>query len=356
MKSTIKLITYTGLLIAIAALAFFQLQKNKNANTEMAQLANIQGEYYPVKTINIVPTNQQTSISTTGFLASTTDLIVLSETQGKIEKIYKQKGDLVKEGDLIAEVDDKMLQAQFNAAEASFIQMQKEVERFTRLLDKNAVTSQKLEEIKLNMKSATANYISTKKQLENTKIKAPVSGFVENDFIEVGQYIGGGSKICNIIDTYSLKLNISVAESEYKYLKLGQKADINSKIYPQKNFTGKLSYIGQKAGYGNSFSTEIKVNNTDNLLKPGMFVEVTITGQHNEPSIYIPRRAIMGSLNEAQIFVVIDNMAETRSITTGNIKNDMVEILDGLNHGDQLVVDGNYNLYDGAKIKVIKKG
>ena len=48
----------------------------------------------------------------------------------------------------------------------------------------------------------------------------------------------------------------------------------------------------------------------------------------------------MGSLNEAQIFVVIDNMAETRSITTGNIKNDMVEILDGLNHGDQLVVDG----------------
>lgn len=278
----------------------------------------------------------------------------MSETQGTIEELYKKKGDLVKAGDVIAEVDDEILQAQFNAAEASFIQMQKEVKRFTRLLEENAVTSQKLEEIKLNMKSTEANYISTKKQLANTKIKAPVPGFIENDFIEVGQYIGGGSKICNIIDTQTLKLKISVAESDYKYLKLGQKAVITSKIYPQKNFTGKLSYIGQKAGYGNSFDAEIKVYNTNNLLKPGMFVEVNITKEHDAQSIYTPRRAIMGSLKEAQVFVVIDSITEIRSITTGNTKNDMVEVLDGLNKNDQLVIDGNYNLYDGAKIRVIK--
>jgi RND family efflux transporter MFP subunit len=354
MKRTAKTAAYIGLVIAISSLAFFQLQKNKNANAEMAQLANVQGEYYPVKTLKIESTNQQTSISTTGFLASATDLIVLSETQGTIEEIHKEKGDVVEVGDVIAAVDDEMLQARFNAAEASYIQMQKEVERFTRLLEKNAVTSQKVEEIKLNMKSAEANYISTKRQLENTKIKAPVTGFIENDFIEVGQYIGGGSKVCNIIDTYTLKLKISVSESDYKYLKLGQRASISSKIYPQKKFNGKLSYIGQKAGYGNTFDAEIKVYNTDNLLKPGMFVEVDISEQHDTQTIYIPRRAVMGSLKEAKVFVVVDDVTETRSVTTGNVNNDMVEVLDGLNENDQLVIDGNYNLYEGARIKVIK--
>lgn len=354
MKNIVRIAAYTVLVIAICLLAFMRLQKNKTLNAEMAQLANVQGEFYPVKTVRIEFTNQKTNISTTGFLESTTDLIVLSETQGRILEIYKKKGDQIKEGDIIAKVDDELMQAQFTAAQASYEQLKKEVERFTTLCKQNAVTSQKLEEIKLNMANAKANYISSRRQLTNTKIKAPVSGFIENEFIEVGQFIGGGTQICNIININNLILKIPVSEYDYQFIKAGLKATISSVIYPQKSFSGQLTFIGKKAGYGNTFDTEIKVNNTENLLKAGMFVNVNINQEHDSQSIYVPRRAINGSLKDAYVFVVNNEVTEKRPVTTGKLKNEMVEVVNGLRENDELIIEGNYNLYDGAKIKVME--
>lgn len=354
MKRIVKIAAYAVLVMVICLLAYMQLQKNKTLNAEMAQLANIQGEFYPVKTLRIKYTNQKTNISTTGFLESTTDLIVLSETQGTIKGIYKKKGDRVEEGGIIAKVDEELMHAQFAAAQASYDQLTKEVERFTNLYKQNAVTSQKLEEIKLNMENAKANYISSKRQLANTKIKAPVSGFIENDFIEVGQFISGGAQICNIIDMSNLKLRIPVSESDHRFLKIGQEATITSVIYPQRSFIGQLTYIGQKAGYGNKFDAEIKVDNIENLLKAGMFVDVSINQEHDNPSIYVPRRAIGGSLKDAYVFVVNDEHAKKRVVTTGTLKNEMVEVVKGLNENDKLIIEGNYNLFDGAKVKILE--
>jgi len=353
MKKTIKIAVYILVTLALCTLVSLQLKRNKKSNAQVAELANIQGEFYPVKVNKIKASKLTTNISTTGFLESVTDLIVLSETQGIIKEIYKEKGDFVKAGEIIAKVDDELLQAQYNASKAAFEQVQKEVKRFTKLYEQNAVTSQKLEEIKLNMETAKAKYVSSKRQLEDTQIKAPVKGFIESDFIKVGQFISRSAQICNIIDAKNLKLKISISEYDYKYLKTGQTVLINSSIYPEIQFTGQISYIGKKAGYGNTFDTEIKVNDTQNLLKAGMFVAANIVNKQDVESIYVPRRSINGSLKNATVFVAVGDKAKSVLVTTGNVLNDQVQILEGINSGDQLVIEGNYNLYDGAKIRVI---
>lgn len=353
MKKIIRISIYAVLTIVIGLLAIQQLQKNKALNAEMANLANIQGEFYPVKTLTVQPAIFESNIATTGFLESETDLVVLSETQGTVTHIYKDKGDFVTKGDVIATVDDELVSAQFAAAEASYKQLQKEVERFTSLYQDNAVTSQKVEEIRLNLESAKANYTSSKRQLENTRIKAPVAGFIEQDFIESGQFIGGGAQVCNIIDITNLKVRISVSEHEYKSLQMGQKAVINSSVYPLRGFTGKLIYIGQKAGYGNAFDVEVKIDNAENLLRAGMFVNVSLLQKEENPSIYIPRGAINGSLKDAHVFVVEGEVAKQREITTGNLNNAMVEVVTGLSENDRVITEGNYNLFDGAKVKTM---
>ncbi|HKJ43746.1 MAG TPA: efflux RND transporter periplasmic adaptor subunit [Sunxiuqinia sp.] len=354
MKKSIKTIVYLAVAIIIGTLIFMQLSKNKRTTAQVAQLANIQGEFYPVKVQLINQTYLITNFTTTGFLESETDLNVLSQTQGTITKILKDKGSYVKAGDVIATVDDELLQAQLAATKAAYKQLVKEEARFAKLMEQNAVPSQKYEEIKLNLETTKAKYVSAKRQLEDTRIKAPVAGYVESSFIELGQFIGGGTKVCNIIDTQNLKLKISVSEQDYRNIKLGQRVSITSSVYPETKFFGKVSYLSKKAGNGNSFDTEIKVENKDKLLKAGMFVTAAITEKNDTKAIYIPRKAINGSLKDATVYKVVDDKAVSTPITIGATAENQILVLQGLKAGDQLIIAGNYSIFDGATVKIIE--
>ncbi|MCW3804531.1 efflux RND transporter periplasmic adaptor subunit [Plebeiibacterium marinum] len=353
-KKNIRRVLSLVIIAACCGLIFMQLKSNKEETKKIAELANIKGQYYPVKALIIEPTNPNAKITTTGFLQSETDLNLISETQGRIIAVYKEKGDYVNKGDIIAKVDDELLRAQLNATKAAYEQLEKEVARFTKLVEENAVTSQKLEEIQLNLETTKAKYVSAKKQLEDTNIKAPINGFIESDNIEVGQFIGGGAVICNIIDAKNLTLKLDISEQDYANIKLGQTVDITSSVFPNQTFRGTISYIGKKAGYGNSFSAEIKLANTnDNLLKAGMFVTASISLQSETTGIFVPRRAIVGSLKDASVYVINDNKSILKKVITGNTIDGQVQIVEGLKDGDSVIVEGNYNIYDQADVKVM---
>lgn len=354
MKKYIKRIIYLVIMVFCCFLIFNQLKNNKQKTKEIAELANIKGNFYPVKVFVLKPTNPEAIFSTTGFLKSETDLDLKSETQGRIVRIYKQRGDYVKAGDLIAKVDDELLRAQLEATKATYEQLEKEVVRFTRLVTQNAVTSQKLEEIQLNLETTKAKYVSAKRQLANTSIKAPIGGFIESDNIEVGQFISAGATVCNIINTKKLKLKIEISEHEYSNIKIGQQVEIISSTFPNQIFEGKISYIGKKAGFGNSFNVEIKLKNQKgNLLKAGMFVAAHIALESNSVGFFVPRRSIVGSLKDASIYVVHENKSVLKKIITGNIVNDQVKIIEGVKENDVIIEEGNYNIYDQATIKVM---
>lgn len=354
MKKTIKTTLYILSSILVCVFVFLQLKNNKAETARLTELATQTGNFYPVKVSTVEAGILESQMQTNGFLKSETDLDVLSETQGIILEIYKKKGDYIKAGEAIAKVDDELLAAQLSAAKANYEQLKKEVSRFTKLFEQNAVTSQKLEEIKLNYQSAEAQYISAKRQFEDSRIKAPVNGFIETAFIEEGQYISRNGKVCNIIDANKLKLQIAVDENDYKHIQQGQKVDISTPVYPSVKFEGIITYIGKKASAGNKFDADIKVvNDTNKRLKAGMFVNANITQALDAPSIYIPRKAINGSLKDASVFVIKNNLAISQKVVTGNTVNDQVEITNGLNSGDLVVIEGNYSIFDSAKVKII---
>lgn len=354
MKKTLKRLSIIISVVLLSILVYFKLESNKAENNNIAELANIKGSYQPVKALVIEAEQANTSISTNGFLESASDINVISETQGRITNVYKEKGDFVNAGDVIAKVDDELLAAQLGATEAAYMQLQKEVKRFTKLHAENAITTQKLEEIKLNLETTESNYIAAKRQFSDTEIKAPVSGYIENDFIDLGQFLGGGSVVCTIIDIKNLKLQINISEHDYRSVQLNQLVDIYSSVYPDTHFEGRIRYIGKKAGYGNAFNAEIEVvNNNKQMLQAGMFVSVHINNQEMKESICIPRRAINGSLKDAYVYVVQDGIAVKRKVITGKNIDDKVAIISGLNVGELLVVEGNYSISDGIKVKVV---
>ena len=354
MKNIIKKSLYILATILIGVFVFLQLKSNKAETAKVTALATQTGNFYPVKAMTVQSGTMETSMQINGFLQSVTDLNVLAETQGVIKEIYKDKGDFVAKGDVIAKVDDELLAAQLSASKANYEQLKREVDRFTKLQEQNAVTSQKLEEIKLNYESAEANYIAAKRQYDDTRIKAPVGGFIENDFIEKGQYISRNAQICNIIDAKKLKLKISVSEQDYLHIHLGQKVKITTSVYSNTEFEGQINYIGKKAGFGNTFDADITIiNDNRNLLKAGMFVTATLTLVNSTPGIYIPRRAINGSLKDASVFMVENGVAVLKSVVTGSIVNNQVEITEGLKSGNQIVTQGNYSIFNGAKVRIM---
>ncbi|MCW3807360.1 efflux RND transporter periplasmic adaptor subunit [Plebeiibacterium marinum] len=354
MKKIIRTSTSITIIAVICLLIFLQLKGNKENNQNITELANIKGQHYPVKIITAKPSMFASSINTNGFLQSYTDLNLVAETNGRIVKIYKRKGEHIQVGDTIAKVDDEMLRAQLNATKASYDQLHKEVERFTKLANQNAVTSQQLDEIKLNYETTKAQYISAKKQLNNTCITSPVDGYIEQDFIEIGQFVGNGSVVCNIIDSKNLKLQIEIAEENYKNIGKGMEVEISTSTFPDRDFTGTISYIGKKAGYGNSFNAEVKINNNnEGLLKAGMYVTAKIEITGNTEEYYIPRKAISGSLKDASIYLIVDNKAVLSNVTTGKVINDQVQIINGLKSGDKVVIEGNYSIYNNANVKIL---
>lgn len=353
-NKTIKILFTFLSIISVAILLFVQLESNKAEVKRVTEIANIKGRYIPVQTQTVQLNNINEKIHSNGFIRPAVDLYVISETQGQIIKVYKEKGDFVNKGDVIAEVDSELLSAQLEATSAAIAQLEKDEVRFLSLESKNAVTRRDLENIQLNLKTNRAKLITAKRQLADTKIKAPVTGFINDDFIEAGQFVGGGSKICNIVDINKLKLTIKITEKDLNATHVGQQALITSSVYPQDQFEAKVVSIGDKAGMGNNFDVELIMNNNQNVrLKGGQYVNVELSNSLSA-AINIPRHTINGSLKNASVFIIENNKAVKRKVVTGKVNNEMVQILTGLKQGDELVTAGSYTLYDGAIVKVIK--
>lgn len=278
---------------------------------------------------------------------------LVSETQGKIIKIYKEKGDRVSAGDIIAKVDDEVIAANVLTAEANYEQFEKDIARLKRLSEENAVTRRDLEQAEIGLKKAKADLITAKKMLSNTSIKSPISGYINNDYITVGQVLGGGSPVCEIVNNNKLKLNIRISEREVYKIKPGQPVAIRLTVFPDQQFTGRITSIAEKADAVLKFNVEITVDNDVNAhLKSGLFAEAELPVT-NEENLIINKASIVGSMESPVVYVAKNGKAIKRQLVIGQSNDKQVEVLSGLSEDDQVIVSGQMNLKDGDDIKII---
>ena len=184
------------IVIAVLAIAAFfmvvKLKSNKKQFQDDVAFSQRKIEKIPVTIEKASKGIMSENVVATGTLEAADVLNVISETQGKIVKIFKEKGDHVKAGDVLVKVDDEVIAANVLTAEANYEQFQKDVERFTRLAGENAVTKRDLEQANIGLKKAKADLTTAQKALNNTAIKAPISGYINSDNVTVGQFIAGG--------------------------------------------------------------------------------------------------------------------------------------------------------------------
>ena len=334
-------------------LVVWKLDKNKKLNAKETHLANASATFFPVKVDTVEYTAFQGMIEVSGVIESGRDLIVLSEIQGEIVRVFKQKGDYVYKGDVIAKIDDHVLKAQLELSKANLEAAGRDLQRLKKLESQEAVAKKDFEDIELKYQKAKSDYILAKRKVEDTEIKSPVNGYINDDYIDLGMFITGGTKICNVINPMDLKVNIYLSDKEINQLANSSEIIVQSDVYPDERFKATVSNIAQKASENNLFKTEISINeNNKKLLLAGMYVTVNIK-LPEENTILIARQSIDGSLKDASVFTVKNDFVTKNKVVVSGTAGEMVCIQAGLEKGDVIVTSGTLNLYDKAQVKIL---
>jgi membrane fusion protein, multidrug efflux system len=342
------------IVIIATSLIFLKLRSNKNGFKEDIAFAQRKIDKVPVTVEKITKGILSENITATSVLEASEVLNLVSETQGKIIKIHKKKGDKVSCGDIIVKVDDEVIAANVLTAEANYAQYQKDVERYTRLSEENAITKRDLEQATIGLKKAKADLINANKTLYNTSIKAPISGYINSENLTEGQLLGGGSPVCEIVNNSKLKLNIKVSEHEVYRVKNGQSVVIRLSVFPDKTFTGHITSIAEKADGAMKFNVEITlVNDANAHLKSGLYAEVELPVK-NEEKLIVNKNSIVGSMEHPIVYVASNGKAIRRELVVGQSNNSQIEVLSGLLEGEEIIVSGQLNLKNGDDINIIK--
>ncbi|GJQ32292.1 MAG: MexH family multidrug efflux RND transporter periplasmic adaptor subunit [Ignavibacteriaceae bacterium] len=346
-----KKIIYTLIVIGIIAAIAFILFNNKQ---KMAQ--NVQTKKMSTVPVSAVEAKFETidkKLSQVGTVFADKEVAVVSEAPGLIKAVYCDVGDQVKAGQMLFKVDDELKLANLKLREADLENSRKNLERYEALFKEGSATEAQLDGYRLAFKAAEAQLTIARRQVEDTRIKAPFSGVVTARMVNLGSNVNPGTVVVNLVDVGSLRVKLSITEKDVFMLKTGDKATITSDVFPDKTFNAKIKSIGVKGDETHSFPIELVMLN-NRSLKAGMNVDVEFDKQINRESIVIPRIAILGSSSDAVVFVVEKNVSKKRSVTTGMESGTNIEILSGLKAGDLVVTSGQVNLKDGSQVSIVK--
>ncbi|KAA8482611.1 RND family efflux transporter MFP subunit [Arcticibacter tournemirensis] len=342
--------------VLVLALIAWVLQNNKKSNqAKTAVVAEGNTGAVAVKTETAKTGTVDLDFSANGNFAANQDLTLSAENSGRVTRITVDEGDHVQRGQVVARIDDELLSVEAQAAQANYQNAVRDLERYESSFKTGGVTQQQVDAMRLNVRNALARVQTAKRKSNDADIKAPISGIVNKRFIEKGSFVSPGTQLFEIVDLSKLKLKVTANETQVVNLKVGDRVKITSKVFPEKEFTGKISFIAPKADNSLNFPVEIEVsNNSGNELKAGMYGTAVFDLPQQRPVITVPRTAFAGSVNSNKVFVLDGSTARSRNVTPGRIAGERVEILEGLKEGETVITSGQVNLTDGTQVQAVK--
>ena len=353
-----KNITIALVIIASLGLIAFILMKNKGANEAKIAIVAEKNADVSVKVASVKTEEVNLDFVANGNFEPKQELAFSAEKSGKIINVLVREGDRVSVGQTLAIMRGDAININAQAAEAGYLNAKSDYNRFQNAYTTGGVTKQQLDQAKVALTNADANYKQAKLNVGDTRIKAPISGIINKRFIEPGSMITAmpATQLFEIVNVNTLKLTVNVNESQVASLKTGTSVDVTSSVYPDQQFKGKIIFIAAKADSSLNFPVEIELsNNINNDLKAGMYGTALFkSAQQKQSMTVIPRNAFVGSVSSNQVFVVENGKAILKKVTAGRILGDRVEILGGLSDGEQVITTGQINLQEGSKVEVIK--
>lgn len=314
-----------------------------------------EGTIVYVKTMQVKSEEFVEYISLLGVAKADMHALLSSTEGGRIEKIYKDKGSFVKKGDVIAETDNDVLLANLEANKAMYEKAEVNFLRQEKIFNEKVSSEIQFLNSKYERDVAKANYELSKARYEQSFIKAPFSGIVDQKFAEVGEIVLAASPIVSLVSMNQIKIEVGVPENYIGLIKKGGNARVSFRDIGDLVYDAKITYVGNTISTSNrTFPIEIMLHNQDNKIKPELSANVFIEKLSYDSAIKIPQEVISKTDLGYVVFVENNNTAYMREIDIISRFDNYAAISSGLEDGDNLIVVGYQNLVDGEKVKVVE--
>lgn len=291
--------------------------------------------------------------------------VLYAKVGGYVKTIAVDKGDSVKEGALLAELevpeliaDRAKFAAELQVAEIDFKRISDAQTRSPDL-----VVPQSVDAARSKLDVAKANLERTDTLLNFAKIIAPFSGVITKRMVDPGAFIPaatsgsaipqGGAALFTLMDFSKVRVQVAVPESEVPFIKTGLRAKISVEELPGKIFDGSVTrFAGALDDATKTMLAEIELPNPNSDLRPGMYANARLIVETRPEALVVPTDALVVEKTRTSVFTVADGKAKRLTVKTGFNDAGRVEILEGAKDGDTLILIGKQTLADGQAVNM----
>ncbi|PJJ67055.1 efflux RND transporter periplasmic adaptor subunit [Chryseobacterium geocarposphaerae] len=353
MKKTLIYIIVAAVLVGLAA---YKIASNKEKQTQEVKEVAKQVDKINVNVITVGRENINTDYSANGTFLPKQEMNQSSEISGRIVSVLVKEGSRVSAGQTLATIKRDAIEVDVTQAQNNLQNAIIDNQRYENAYKTGGVTKQQLDNSRLQLKNAQAAVRAQSVKVNDTNVRAGISGTINKKMVEPGTVVSPGTSMFEIVNINSLKLSVLVDESQVGKIALGQEVAINVNVLPGESFSGRITFIAPKSDASLNFPVEIEVQNRGNL-KAGMYATATFKTNHGAETqnmLTVPAEAFVNGVSSGQLFVVNNGIAKLIKVQTGKVYGDKVQILSGLNGGEQVVTSGQINLDNGSKINIVK--
>jgi multidrug resistance efflux pump len=407
MKRTIIVLV----ILAVAGLGAFRAAQVISAKKEDPK----KGMMGQVPLVDVAPVTQgliEEKIIRTGDIAPNAQVTIFSKVQGWVGKINVREGDLVKTGQVLVTLDsreaeaavaqaqasleagrarlkqvqatsEETVQSQIQQTKANMELAQADLKRAQELQEKNFIARQQLDEARMKYNVAKANYDLAlnsirqktwendialaeaqvnqakatlefnKAQLANLIILSPMNGGITKRYVDPGTMVKDTTPILTLMDFTEMKMVVNVIEREFIYLQKGQPVKITVTAFPDRVFTGRMEIITPALELqSRTAEIQISIPNPGFVLKPGMFGRAEVILRSNPQAVLVPIQSLFTEVDKDFVFVLKENKTFRRAVRKGVVRDTVVEILQGVSPGEQVVTAGQLSLKDGTQVRL----
>lgn len=338
-------------------IVLFMTVSDKKSEIQAEQAAAIKNERPPVNTVvmEVTPRAISNKINLPGSIEPWTRLELISKIAGSIEEVLVQEGDSVKEGDIIAKIESDDYRIALDRATAAYKLAKADFERDKSVYAKGAIPTAELDARETNMQTAKADLDNATLLLSRCTIKAPINGVIRSLDAKVGLYLGIGDPIGRILQIDKVKAVIGIPESDITAVRNLPTVDLTIQALDNLQIVGKNYFVSSSPETAaRLYRIELEIDNPDHRILPGMFVRANIIKQSREDALSIPFYSIISRNDEQYVFIERDGVVRKQPVQTGIMEQWMVEITDGLQSGDRIVVEGHRDVENDQKVNVVK--
>lgn len=315
-----------------------------------------------VKTVQAKSISEDAELSYPGRTKSSEEVNVAFRVSGPIQRVLVNEGQYVRKGQLIAQMDPRDYEVQLAATQAEYEQVKADAERVIALYEEQGTTASNYDRARYGLRQITEKLTNHKNQLADTRLYAPIDGYIQTKIHESGETVGAGMPVVSMFNAGDVEIEVFVPASDYARKEDLVNARCSFDVIPGKVFPLEIVRISKEANASQLYAARLRIKGDYERQKitPGMstMVYVSYHASNEVGGVTVPTSSVLRKNGQCSVFVLDTNsgIVKRRTVEVGRIDLDgNIQVLDGLNPGEKVVCAGVRYLTDGQHVKEMEK-